>query len=241
LEDGVYILETEEKVIRDTVEKDNKRVYLTKISKDKKGGIERKRSMLTQYGIGITDAVISDVDYEERVDKLLALKIDATSKTSIAKQELMRAQQEALTEEAKGKKTIVETQYKELQNQTTQVIQAETGVKLAEQEVRLQEQQKQKAQKAYEASIYEAKKTKELADGEAYAKRAVINADNNLTLRMETLKEIHKNYAAAMAAQPQVPSIYIGGGQGSIPNSNAFMDMFMVKMSKELEETMKKK
>jgi hypothetical protein len=36
LEDGVYILETEEKVVRDSIEKDNKRVYLTKISKDKK-------------------------------------------------------------------------------------------------------------------------------------------------------------------------------------------------------------
>lgn len=234
LEDGVYILETEEKVIRDTVEKDNKRVYLTKISKDKKGQFERKKTMLTQYGIGITDAVISDVDYEERVDKLLGLKIDATSKTSIAKQDLMRAQQEALTEEAKGKKTIVETQYKELQNQTTQVIQAETEVKLAEQQVRLADQDKLKQKIAYEASIYEAKKTKELADGEAYAKKAVMMADGQLDKRLDALKEIHKNYAAAMAAQPQVPSVYIGGGQSGIPNSNAFMDMFMVKMAKEL-------
>jgi hypothetical protein len=128
LEDGVYILETEEKVVRDSVEKENKRIYLTKIAKTKTGGLERKRSMLTQYGIGIRDAVISDVDYEERVDNLLGLKIDATSKTSISKQELMKAQQEALTEEAKGKKLLVETEYKELQNQKTQVIQAETQV-----------------------------------------------------------------------------------------------------------------
>jgi hypothetical protein len=162
LEDGVYILETEEKVVRDSVEKENKRVYLTKIA-TAKGQIERKRSMLTQYGIGITDAVVSDVDYEERVDNLLAQKIDATSKTSISKQELMKAQQEALTEEAKGKKLLVETEYKELQNQKTQVIQAETQVKLAAQQVQLQEQEKLKAQKSYEASIYEAKKTKELA------------------------------------------------------------------------------
>src|SRR5690606_38185138 len=113
LEDGVFILETEEKVIQDTVERENKRVYLTKIATNNEKQIKRKRSMLTQYGIGITDAVISDVDYEDRVDTLLGLKIDATSKTSISKQELMKAQQEALTEEAKGKKLLVETEYKE--------------------------------------------------------------------------------------------------------------------------------
>jgi hypothetical protein len=191
--------------------------------------------MLTQYGIGITDAVISDVDYEERVDKLLALKIDATSKTSIAKQELMRAQQEALTEEAKGKKTLVETEYKERQNQTTQVIQAETQVKLGQQQVALQEQEKLKAQKEFETSVFQAKKTKELADGEAYAKKAVLLADNALTLRTNAAVEVHKAYAAAMAAQPQVPAIYIGNGANGIPNSNAFMDMFMVKIAKDFQ------
>jgi hypothetical protein len=236
LEDGVYILQTEEKVIRDTVERENKRVYLTKISTNN-GNIQRKKTMLTQYGIGITDAVISDVDYEERVDKLLGLKIDATSKTSISKQELMKAQQEALTEEAKGKKVLVETEYKELQNQKTQVIQAETQVKLAEQQVRLADQDKLKQKIAYEASIYEAKKTRELADGEAYAKKAVMIADGALTQKLQTLEKIHAAYADAMGKQPLVPSVYIGGN-GAVPNSNAFMDMFMVKMAKEMSVDM---
>jgi hypothetical protein len=237
LEDGVYILETEEKVIKDTIEHENKRVYLTKISKNKNGGFERKRSMLTQYGIGISDAVISDVDYEERVDNLLGLKIDATSKTSISKQELMKAQQEALTEEAKGKKLLVETEYKELQNQKTQVIQAETTVKLAEQSVRLAEQEKLKQKAAYEASIYEAKKTKELADGEAYAKKAVMIADGALTQRLGAIVEINKNYADAIGKQPLVPSFYFGGGGangGNIPSSMALVDMLMVKTAKDL-------
>lgn len=242
LEDGVYILETEEKVIRDSVEKENKRVYLTKIAKTKNGGYERKRSMLTQYGIGISDAVISDVDYEERVDNLLGLKIDATSKTSISKQELMKAQQEALTEEAKGKKLLVETEYKELQNQKTQVIQAETSVKLAQQEVQLQEQEKLKAQKSYEASIFEAKKTKELAEAEAFAKKAVMNADGALEKRLAAIVDINKAYAEAIGKQPLVPSTYIGGGaNGQIPNSTALVDMLLVKTSKEIADLTKTK
>ncbi len=235
LEDGVYILQTEEKVVRDSVEKENKRVYLTKISKTKNGSIDRKKTMLTQYGIGITDAVISDVDYEERVDTLLGLKIDATSKTSISKQELMKAQQEALTEEAKGKKLLVETEYKELQNQKTQVIQAETEVKLAEQKVRLAEQDKLKQKAEFEASIFEAKKTKELADGEAYAKKAVMVADGALTQRLAAVVEINKNYAEALGKQPIVPSIMIGGGNGgAVPSSTTLVDMLMIKTAKDL-------
>lgn len=239
LEDGVYILETEEKVVRDTIEKENKRVYLTKIATDKKGQTERKRSMLTQYGIGITDAVISDVDYEERVDKLLGQKIDATSKTSISKQELMKAQQEALTEEAKGKKLLVETEYKELQNQKTEVIQAETKVKLAQQAVQLQEQEKLKAQKQYEASIFEAKKTKELADGEAYAKRAVMIADGALEKKLNALVEINKAYADALSKQPIVPSIVVGGnGSTGTNNASDIMQLFMLKTVKDLQVDM---
>jgi hypothetical protein len=242
LEDGVYILETEEKVIKDSVEKENKRVYLTKIAKSKTGGFERKRSMLTQYGIGISDAVISDVDYEERVDNLLGLKIDATSKTSISKQELMKAQQEALTEEAKGKKLLVETEYKELQNQKTQVIQAETQVKLAQQQVQLQEQEKLKAQKSYEASIFEAKKTKELAEAEAFAKKAVMVADGALEKRLAAIVEINKAYAEAIGKQPLVPTTFIGGGaNGQIPNSTALIDMLLVKTSKEIADLTKTK
>lgn len=237
LEEGVYILETEEKVVRDTIEKENKRIYLTKISKNKKGNIERKKTMLTQYGIGITDAVISDVDYEERVDKLLGLKIDATSKTTISKQELMKAQQEALTEEAKGKKVLVETEYKELQNQKTQVIQAETQVKLAEQQVRLADQDKLKQKIAYEASIYEAKKTKELADGEAYAKKAVMLADGALTQTLAAKVAIATAFAEAIGKQPLVPMYYFGGNGINAPATSSvqMVDMLMMKMAKDLE------
>lgn len=241
LEDGVFILETEEKVIQDTVERENKRVYLTKIATNNEKQIKRKRSMLTQYGIGITDAVISDVDYEDRVDTLLGLKIDATSKTSISKQELMKAQQEALTEEAKGKKLLVETEYKELQNQKTQVIQAETQVKLKEQEVKLQEQSKLKAQKEFEASIYDAKKIKELADAEAYAKKAVMVADGALEKRLAAIIEINKNYAEAIGKQPLVPSVFLGGGNGQVPSSTALVDMLLVKTSKEVADIANKK
>jgi hypothetical protein len=235
LEGGVYILDTEEKVVTDSVglEKETKRVYLTKISIDKDGQRERKKSMLTQYAIGITDAVISEVDYEERVDNLLAQKIDATSKTSISKQKLMQAQQEALTAEAEGRKKLVEIEYEEKQNQTKQVISAETDVAVAK-------QGKLKKQVELEAAILDAKRIKELAEAEAYQKKAVMVADGALEKRLNALIEINKNYADAMGKQALVPQVYFGGGtNGNVPNSAALIDMFTAKTAKELAADLK--
>lgn len=233
LEEGVYILVTEEKLTRDSVEKENKRVYLTKIQQVNAKPV-RKKSMLEQYHVTVIDAVISDVDYEERVDKLLGLKIDATSKTSISKQELMRAQQEAQTAKAQGEKTLVETEYKELQNQKTQVIQAQTMVELAKQD-------KLKEQTQYEASKFTAAKQKELADAEAYAKKAVMLADGALEKRLNATVEIHKAYAGAMQHQPVVPQTYVGNGaNGSVPNTTNFIDLMIMKTAKEINEATKK-
>lgn len=239
LNDGVYLLSTEEKVVRDTIDKENKRLYFTKIRTDKDGQFVRKRSMLEQYNVTITDAVVSDVDYEARVDSLLGQKIDATSRTSISKQKLMQAQQEAQTAKAQGEKTLVETEYKEKQNQTTQVIQAETGVKLAEQQVRLQEQEKLKQKASYEASIYEAKRTREIADGEAYAKKAVMVADGALEKKINALVEINKNYAEALGKQPVVPSIIIGNqGQNGVTNSSDMMQVMYLQSLRQLKMDM---
>lgn len=227
LEDGVLILITEEKVIRDTIENENKRVYSTRIATEN-GKPVRKKSMLEQYNVTVIDAVISDVDYEERVDKLLGLKIDATSKTSISKQELMRAQQEALTAKAQGEKTLVETEYKELQNQKTQVIQAQTEVELAK-------QNKMKEQTSYEASKFTAARMKELAEAEAYGKKVVMIADGALEKRINGFVEVNKAYAAAMGNQPIVPETYFGGsnGTGSVPNSSTFIDLMIMKTAKD--------
>ncbi len=42
----------------------------------------------------MADAAITDVDYEEMVDQKLTKIIDAVTKSSISKQELMTAQQQ---------------------------------------------------------------------------------------------------------------------------------------------------
>lgn len=231
LKEGVYLLSVSEKIVFDSLEKENKRIYETKIQYDAAKQPKRKLSSIKEYGITVADASITDVDYEEKVDVMLAKKIDAATKASVSKQELMTAQQQALTAKAKGEQALVEIEYTQKQEQTRQVVEAETKVKLAEQD-------KIQQKIAYEASVLEAKKIKELADAEAYSKSRVMQADGALEKKLAAYVEVHKQWADAFSKyQGQVTPTYMMGGSYAPGNYNAaqnFMDMMTIKTAKDL-------
>jgi hypothetical protein len=127
LKNGVFILKTIDKVVYDSLEKENKRVYETNPLTDKNGNVKRKVSSIKEYGITVADAAVTDVDYEERVDNMLAKKIDASTKASVAKQELLTAQQQQLTAKAKGEQKLVEIEYQQKQEQTKQIVTLSTA------------------------------------------------------------------------------------------------------------------
>lgn len=116
LKEGVYLLKTEDIMIYDSMEMEKKRVYRTEIQYDKAGtSPKRKLSSIKEYGITVADAAITDVDYEDKVDEKLVKIIDAVTKSSISKQELMTAQQQTLTAKAKGEQALVEIEYQQKQ------------------------------------------------------------------------------------------------------------------------------
>jgi hypothetical protein len=210
LENGVYSLQVDEKLIIDSLTKENKRIYLTEIIKDKSGQPLRKKSGLQVYKISTSDANISDVDYEPLIDEMLKKKIESTTRASVSKQNLMTAQQEAQTKEAEGKKKLVEIEYAEKQNQTKDVIQAETRVKLAEQD-------KLEQKIAYEAAQLEAAKKKTLADAEAYQKQKVMQADGALEMKLKYQAQMNQDMWDAFSkynGPSLVPSTVMGGGSG---------------------------
>lgn len=233
LQNGVYLLEVKEVNVYDSISRENKRIYQTKIQLNKDGSPKRKVSSVKEYGITTADASITDVDYETRIDGLLAKKIDATTRASISKQELMTAQQQQLTAKAKGEQTLVEIEYKEKQVQMQQLVSAETSVKMAEQD-------KAKQKIAWEASIFEANKRKTLADAEAYEKRTAFQANNGLLDKVAAWKEVNLAYAKAMENSNWCPTTLIGGGGGgagtpwSSGNPAALIDMMMVKTAKDI-------
>jgi hypothetical protein len=234
LKEGVYLLKTEENIVFDSLEQEKKRIYQTEIQYDKKTTApKRKLSSIKEYGITVADAAITDVDYEDKVDQKLTKIIDAATKSAISKQELMTAQQQTLTAKAKGEQALVEIEYQQKQEQTRQVVEAETKVKVAEQD-RLQQKI------AYEGSILEAKKIKELADAQAYARMKIMKADGALEMKLNAQIEVQKVWADAFSKYTGaiVPQIQTGGVTGTNGALN-FMDIMTAKTARDFALDMK--
>jgi hypothetical protein len=229
-------LVTDENIVYDSLAGEKKRIYQTEIQVDKKSGIPRRKlSSIKEYGITVADAAITDVDYEEKVDDKLIKIIDAVTKSSISKQELMTAQQQTLTAKAKGEQALVEIEYQQKQEQTKQVVEAETKVKVAEQD-------KLQQKIAYEGAILEAKKIKELADAQAYARSRIMQADGALEMKLNAQIEIQKVWADAFSKYTGaiVPQIQTGGtptGNGALN----FMDIMTAKTAKDFALDLKVK
>lgn len=236
LKEGVYLLVTEENVVFDSLEMEKKRVYQTEVQYDKKTSApKRKLSSIKEYGITVADAAITDVDYENKVDEKLVKIIDAVTKSSISKQELMTAQQQTLTAKAKGEQALVEIEYQQKQEQTKQVVEAETKVKVAEQD-------KLQQKIAYEGSILEAKKIKELADANAYARQRIMQADGALEMKLKAQVEVQKVWAEAFSKYTGavVPQIQTGGGPAT-NGALSFMDIMTAKTAKDFALDLKNK
>ena len=147
----------------------------------------------------------------------------------------MTAQQQTLTTKAKGEQALVEIEYQQKQEQTKQVVEAETRVKVAEQD-RLQQRI------AYEAAILEAKKIKELADAEAYSKSKIMQADGDLEMKLKAQVEVQRVWADAFSKYTGavVPQFQTGGG----PTANGalnFMDIMTAKTAKDFALDLKQK
>lgn len=236
LKDGVYLLKTEENLVYDSLEHEKKRVYQTEIQVDPKTKIaKRKVSSIKEYGISVADAAITDVDYEDKVDQKLVKIIDAVTKSAISKQELMTAQQQTLTAKAKGEQALVEIEYQQKQEQTKQVVAAETKVKVAEQD-------KLQQKIAYEGSILEAKKIKELANAEAFAKKAIMVADGALEKKLAAQVEVQKAWAEAFSKYTGsiVPMYQTGGGNSGNGAIN-FMELMTAKTARDFSLELRNK
>lgn len=229
LKGGVYLLNTVKKIEYDSLTRENNRVYLTEKQLSKDGQIKRKTSSIKEYGVTVADAAITDVDYEAKVDQMLAKKIDAATKASVSKQELMTAQQQALTAKAQGERALVEIEYKQKQSQTSQVVAAETKVKLAE-----QDKMQQKIQA--EAAELEARKIKILADADAYEKQRAIQANGALEQKLDAYVKVQLAWAKAFGEYSgNITPLMMGGGSGPVNGWNTQMDFMNLKALKDLQ------
>lgn len=129
----LLITETKTRKLEDGTEKQYIEVSE---QEDSKGNVKRTESDIQDYNIVASFASIDYVKYDDRIYKKLEEKIDAASDEATAKQQLITAQQEALTEKAKGEKLIAATKAREESAKLEAVIRAEKEAAVAEQNLK---------------------------------------------------------------------------------------------------------
>lgn len=237
LDYGLYLLDTKERTTVDTLTHEEKTHYVTEIRFDKDKRPVRKKSSLVGYGITIAEALIADVDYENSIDLLLAAKIKSQTEASIAKTQLVTAQQQQETAVAKGKQKLIEIEYSNKEVQTKAEVEAQTTIILAKADI-----EKQKA--AVEGAKLEAQKIKLLADAEAYSKQKVMQADGALDKKLEAYKAVQNYWATAFGAYQGaiVPTTVMGSGNGNAGNgATTFMEIMGMKAARDLNLDLKTK
>lgn len=237
LKNGVFLADIKERNYYDSLDRETKREYVAQIKTDKNGQPLRKLSDIAEYGITVASASIIDTDYEDIVDKRRDKIIEAATATALSRQSLMKAQQEALTKKAEGERELVEIEYSTKKDQTKQVVEAETKVRVAEQD---KLQQKIQA----EAAELEARKIKTLADADAYKKRTTIQANGALELKLQTWLEGQKYWADAFGkyqgnVSPQIVTGNTGGTNGNAAMN--LMDIIAAKSARDLALDLKAK
>lgn len=234
LQNGQYLVDQIVEIKNDSTTRETERYFIRKKRKDKQGNYVRNQSDIQQFQITLATATIDNIDYDSKIDEKLQKKIEASTRESISKQNLITAQQEASTAQAEGKRRLVEIEYEEKQKQTKEMVNAETRVQLSKKKL-------EEERISLEAAKLEAAKIKAIADAESYKTRAMMNADGALDKKLKAYIEVQQNWAEAFQNYNGnlVPQIMTGGnGNQSALN---LMDIMTIKAAKDLGLDMKVK
>lgn len=207
LQNGQYVLEYKTEYVKDSFTLENEKITTSFIRIGEDGLAKRIKSDIQQYSINIDFAAIDEVDYEAQVDKKLAQKIEQSTLESVSKQALITAQQEALTEKARGEQMLAKVKAEQEADKLQAVIQAQKAKEVAQQE-------------ALQAK-YIADKIAEEGRAQAEANKALVSAGLTPEQRMRMDIEIADKVSSNMA-KIKFPEIMIFGGGGNNSPTNPF-------------------
>jgi regulator of protease activity HflC (stomatin/prohibitin superfamily) len=204
LQNGQYVLEYKTEYVTDSISSEKNKLTTSFIRLGEDGLAKRIKSDIQQYSINVSFAAIDEVDYEEQVDRKLAQKIEQSTLESVSKQSLITAQQEALTEKARGERMLAKVKAEQEAEKLQSVIQAQMEKEVAREE-------------ALQAK-YIADKIAEEGRAQAEANRALVSAGLTPEQKMKMKIEIADKVSANMS-QIKFPKIMIfGGGKNSPTN-----------------------
>lgn len=256
LEHGIYQTDVKEIESEDPVTHEKRRARKVSIRLGPDGKPLRVSSPLSEFNITCSQFLLSkNFDYEKGVLGQIEAQREAFMRTVTARAQAQQATQDVITSKARGEASVTQAEYVKLVNQKEQVVEAETAKKVAEtaaeqrKAIALLEKEMAeiKANQALEVAKLEreaAEQTKQkdilLGEGEASRKKAIMEADGALEMKLRTMTEINKFYAEAIGNYRGnwVPNVSMGqstnGSTNGMSAASDLVNMLMVKTAREL-------
>jgi hypothetical protein len=200
LRNGIYVTKSDKITItRSTGDTEEQRVTVLVYGAD---GIPlRTPNRLQQLGCEVLECVIDVPQFDAKVEEMIAKRKDEAMKTELAKQEAIRAQQDAITAEQQGLANVAKAKYEKEVEKVQAVTVAQKEFEVATLEAKREDQNRL-------AKIY-------VGQGEAEAARLKVAAgltpQEKMEMQIKIADLVSKNISGA--STPQV--VFMGGGANS--------------------------
>lgn len=218
-----------------------RRVTMQKLA-DANGNDIRIPHDYAQWGIVVAQAILENLDPDDRFEDQIQARKDAASRRIVAREQRLEQEEQRLLAIQQGETNIAKRQAAARTEQIQRTTDAETKKKLA---LIAAEQVKEEAEVARQTSQINLERTKidaeaqqVSADAEAYAKKAVLEADGALTQKLNAWVEAQRYWADA-ASRMKVPSTVMGGAGNTTGNAlnttEQFMSIMAIRAAKDLQ------
>lgn len=197
--------------------------------------------VLSKYGLSVASFQITDWQFAPETEQQINNKRKAEMAIIEAEAKAQQAKAEQQQVIAQGEKAVEKVRYEQLQAKEKAVITAEREREVATINANRQVQVNEEALAAAQIDVETAKQERlakqERADGEAYAKQVVLEADGALQQKLQTVEKINAVWAQAFRDR-KVPQYVSGGaaesGVTSDSNAQEFMELLTIKAMKDL-------
>ena len=219
---GLYLTEEVQEVVKDPITGEQTVTNVVNIKRDEDGNALRKENWVSELGITIPHFTVKELDYEDKVDQQITEKQEALMQTVAAVARATKAIQDRKTAEEVGKKNVAEAKYIALQVKEKAVVAAEQKLAVAELDRQAAEQ--------------EALAIERIGKADATVRKALMESDGALALRLNAFVEVQRAYAEALGknGHPLVPQLVFGSNGKGTSSANDLVSLLTAKAAKDL-------
>lgn len=222
---------------------DQQTVFVVEKLKDATGTPRRKTQQFTNYGVRVVDSRVTDMQPNKKFVERMQLKQQASADRAIAIEQRIQEEQQKLLVEARGQRVVAERQATWKADQIEKTTIAETSRQLVVTEARKQKDKatidKQTAGILLDKAKIDAQSVVVAAEAKAFEKKALLEADNALQVKLNAWLTAQKYWSDAHARKPVPTTVFgTGGGtDGPLDQRNSvhdFMNLVIMKSAKDL-------